>query len=50
MMLGAGVLAVLMLACAGTAAGATGVVDDDDGAGVDFCDDTGGDMTVSVKR
>ena len=31
--LGAGVLAVLMLACAGTAAGATWVVDDDGGAG-----------------
>jgi len=33
MIFGAGVLAVLMLACAGTAAGATtGVVDDDGGA------------------
>ena len=29
---GAGVLAVLLLACAGTAAGATWVVDDDGGA------------------
>jgi parallel beta-helix repeat protein len=35
MMLSAGVLAVL-LACAGTAAGATWVVDDDGGAGVDY--------------
>ena len=34
--LSAGVLAVLVLACAGTAAGATWVVDDDGGAGVDF--------------
>ena len=33
--LSAGVLAVLVLACAGTAAGATWVVDDDSGAGVD---------------
>jgi hypothetical protein len=32
-MLSAGVLAVLLLACAGTAAGATWVVDDDGGAG-----------------
>ena len=41
--LSAGVLAVLLvLACAGAAAGATWVVDDDGGAGVDFCDDTGG--------
>jgi hypothetical protein len=31
--LSAGVLAVLLLACAGTAAGATWVVDDDGGAG-----------------
>ena len=29
----AGVLAVLLLACAGTVAGATRVVDDDDGGG-----------------
>ena len=37
MMLSAGVLAVLLvLACAGTAAGATWVVDDDGGAGVDY--------------
>ena len=35
MMLGAGVLAVLLLACAGTAAGATTWVADDDG-GADF--------------
>jgi hypothetical protein len=35
MMLGAGVLAVLLASCAGTAAGATWVVDDDDG-GADF--------------
>ena len=34
--LSAGVLAVLVLACAGTAAGATWVVDDDGGAGVDY--------------
>jgi parallel beta-helix repeat protein len=34
--LSAGVLAVLLLACAGTAAGATWVVDDDGGAGVDY--------------
>ena len=34
MIFGAGVLAVLVLACAGTAAGATWVVDDDSGAGV----------------
>ena len=35
--LSAGVLAVLVLACAGTAAGATTwVVDDDGGAGVDY--------------
>ena len=33
MIFGAGVLAVLMLACAGTAAGATWAVDDDGGAG-----------------
>ena len=32
----AGVLAVLVLACAGMAAGATWVVDDDGGAGVDY--------------
>jgi hypothetical protein len=32
MILSAGVLAVLLLACAGTAAGATWVVDDDGGA------------------
>jgi len=32
MMLGAGVLAVLLLACVGAAAGATYVVDDDGGA------------------
>jgi hypothetical protein len=31
--LSAGVLAVLVLACAGTAAGATWIVDDDGGAG-----------------
>jgi len=31
-MLSAGVLAVLLLTCAGTAAGATWVVDDDGGA------------------
>ncbi|MEA3281157.1 MAG: hypothetical protein U9Q68_01125 [Euryarchaeota archaeon] len=41
--LSVGALAVLLvLACAGTVAGATWVVDDDGGAGVDFCDDTGG--------
>jgi hypothetical protein len=32
MIFGAGVLAVLLLACAGTAAGATWIVDDDGGA------------------
>jgi hypothetical protein len=31
-------------------AGATWVVDDDGGAGVDFCDGAGGGMTGSVKR
>ena len=37
LVVGAGVLAVLLvLACAGTAAGATWVVDDDGGAGVDY--------------
>jgi hypothetical protein len=44
MMFGAGVLAVLMLACAGMAAGATTrVVADDGGAGVDYAtiQDTG---------
>ena len=35
-MLSAGVLAVLVLACAGTAAGTTWAVDDDGGAGVDY--------------
>ena len=35
MIFGAGVLAVLLLACAGTAAGAMWVVDDGGGAGVD---------------
>jgi hypothetical protein len=34
MMLSAGMLAVLLLACAGTAAGATWIVDD--GGGADF--------------
>jgi len=34
---GTGVLAVLLLACAGTAAGATWVVDDDGGAGMSGC-------------
>jgi len=33
LVVGAGVLAVLLLACAGTAAGTTWVVDDDGGAG-----------------
>ncbi len=32
----AGVLAVLLLACTGAAAGATWIVDDDGGAGVDY--------------
>ena len=36
MIFGTGVLAVLLLACAGTAAGATWVVDDDGGTGVDY--------------
>ena len=36
--LSAGVLAVLLLACAGAAAGGKWVMDDDGGAGVDFCE------------
>jgi len=42
--LSAGVLAVLMLACAGTAAGATWVVDDDGGA------DSAGIRTAEAAR
>ena len=42
MMLGTDVLAVLLLACAGTAPGATWVVDDD------ACADRGGMQTVAA--